>query len=348
MVKRRCCLGGPMRFLILLFAMALSACASAPPDRAPGESGDEVVVLAGERRMSLFVLRDNRRNGYRREAVISNDWLHCHRGNGRVFDGRVFLVPQGYMTDFASIPPIARSFVSQFGSHAEASVIHDWLYAVGYPEGSSKEAIKQKRKDADDIMDAAMREQEVPWLQRSFIFLAVRMFGGGPFGKDGEWKDNWASAQAHFVERGEPPFDKPQVSHVVKVSDCEQVEENEMIAELIRFQYGTLPDPCTTMRQNLLDYGLHEAAPEAYLACLMKGPTPLALFAVLPPDRTACTNRANYACAELDKVQADLAELIVKQEGVAALEEVERVRGIYRREGFSAIVDLILEAPEAD
>lgn len=36
-------------------------------------------------------------------------------------------VPQGYATDFASIPRIARPFICQMGKCARAALLHDWL-----------------------------------------------------------------------------------------------------------------------------------------------------------------------------------------------------------------------------
>ena len=77
-------------------------------------------------------------------------------------------VPAGFITDFASIPKVFRSFVSKAGPHVRASVVHDFLY--------SKTDVG--RKAADGIFLEAMRISGVGKAKRFVMYWAVRLFGG--------------------------------------------------------------------------------------------------------------------------------------------------------------------------
>jgi len=73
-----------------------------------------------------------------------------------------------FMTDFASVPPIFRSLVSNWGKYGNAAVLHDYLYW------------KQccTRKEADNIFKEAMAVFGVKPLRKWVIYLAVSWFGG--------------------------------------------------------------------------------------------------------------------------------------------------------------------------
>lgn len=125
--------------------------------------------------------KDLERNGRTTAVLVSGfDYEHAQ------FEERIF-VPEGYVTDFASIPGILRGFVSPFGRHAKAAVLHDWLYAVGQPK---------RRRFADILFRKAMKELGVPFFSRATMFLAVRLFGGSAYkGADLEWQHSWADWQ---------------------------------------------------------------------------------------------------------------------------------------------------------
>lgn len=82
-------------------------------------------------------------------------------------------VPTGFLTDFASVPPVARKFIPPIGRYASASVVHDWLYVnkIG------------KRSTADRVFLLAMKAAGVSWPTRSIIYRAVRLFGAKGWGK---------------------------------------------------------------------------------------------------------------------------------------------------------------------
>jgi hypothetical protein len=82
---------------------------------------------------------------------------------------RFIVVPPAYVTDFASMPLIARWIIPPFGRHAIAAVVHDWLYSVGQPD---------RRAEADDIFRDALIELEVGAARVQAMHAAVRSFGG--------------------------------------------------------------------------------------------------------------------------------------------------------------------------
>lgn len=86
------------------------------------------------------------------------------------------IVPARFETDFASIPVFARWLISPFGRHAEAAVIHDWLYALG-PVGDRK-----ARRRADRIFAMTLKEVGIGFILRTIMFCAVRIGGSGAFG----------------------------------------------------------------------------------------------------------------------------------------------------------------------
>lgn len=89
---------------------------------------------------------------------------------------RTVMAPRGMETDFASIPWGVWNLFPKRGLHDRAAVIHDAAYrgrlrdVVGNPIGVSK-------KVADNLFDEALRASGVSWFARTFMVLAVRIFG---------------------------------------------------------------------------------------------------------------------------------------------------------------------------
>ncbi|MEM9705152.1 MAG: DUF1353 domain-containing protein [Pseudomonadota bacterium] len=113
----------------------------------------------------------------RRVSVILKPFIYVQRRKKRSF---AVLAPPQYETDFASIPSGVRWLISPFGRHAEAAVIHDWLYATGRP-GS-----KLGRLHADQIFREAMKYLGVSFALRQIMYISVRIGGGKAFGRDDE------------------------------------------------------------------------------------------------------------------------------------------------------------------
>lgn len=99
-------------------------------------------------------------------------------------DGPRFItVPTGFVSDFASIPWVARRLLPSFGPWARAAILHDYLYLTKGEDG------RWTRKQADDMFmefmqaTAESREDGQPnRLTRSTIHRAVRAFGAGGWG----------------------------------------------------------------------------------------------------------------------------------------------------------------------
>jgi hypothetical protein len=113
----------------------------------------------------------------RTTAIVTQGFKYIHQPS----DAEV-VVPESYVTDFASIPAIARGLFPPFGRHAKAAVLHDWLYHVGQPG----------LKDfSDRIFLDAMDELGVSWARRQTMYRAVRLGGGGGYRKAEEDPSQW-------------------------------------------------------------------------------------------------------------------------------------------------------------
>jgi len=84
------------------------------------------------------------------------------------------VVPRGFVTDLASIPPIFFPLLRADGEYAQAAILHDYLYW----------AQTTTRLHADDIFRIAMRDLEVAPHIIWQLYNAVKVFG------QSAWDDN--------------------------------------------------------------------------------------------------------------------------------------------------------------
>jgi len=168
--------------------------------------------------LSLVLSRDERRQG-RRVAVIASDWLYCYPPTGEVF-----LTPRGYETDFASIPGWAQILINPFGDHAEAAVIHDWLYAAGRAGG---------RDQADEIFRFAMAEQGVNPVKRNLMFQAVRLGGEAAYGREAEWR----FVDPKSFKEIDAPIERSEAGSIAKIN-CDNLSK---VADGLLTAHGTGP-----------------------------------------------------------------------------------------------------------
>lgn len=87
----------------------------------------------------------------------------------------VIVIPQGFVTDLASVPWPATMFIPKDGTYDQAAVVHDYLYHTLGLGG------KYNRKQCDRIFLEAMGVLGVPLWKRRIMYRAVRIGGGRPW-----------------------------------------------------------------------------------------------------------------------------------------------------------------------
>lgn len=145
-----------------------------------------------KRLVAVAILADMEKSG-RTLAVVVKDYTYVHKIKGVELP---VTVPEGFVTDFASIPKVFQGLIHPFGSHAPAAVLHDYLYAIGR---------QRARKYADLLFFYAMKESGVrPW-RRTTMFLMVKLFGGAGYGRPEDWAfaDSETGAETPKAERPE-------------------------------------------------------------------------------------------------------------------------------------------------
>ena len=103
-----------------------------------------------------------------------------------VYRGRrdTFVVPDGFLTDFASVPRVVVWLIPRFGRYTLAAVLHDWLVT----EGLSRRAVSAR--DADGVFRRVLRELGVPPLLRWLMWCGVRWSAlVNPLRRAGWWRD---------------------------------------------------------------------------------------------------------------------------------------------------------------
>lgn len=86
---------------------------------------------------------------------------------GKIGSGDEIKVPEGFITDFASIPRPVWSFLPPWGKYGKAAIVHDYLYDTAI----------RTRKDSDSIFLEIMKNSGVNTLIRNIIYYSVRTFG---------------------------------------------------------------------------------------------------------------------------------------------------------------------------
>lgn len=76
-------------------------------------------------------------------------------------------VPEGFVTDFASVPRLPLAYLAAGDTAHRPAVVHDYLYSCADVE----------RSTADAVFLEAMEAVGVPWWRRRIMWAAVRSFG---------------------------------------------------------------------------------------------------------------------------------------------------------------------------
>jgi Protein of unknown function (DUF1353) len=128
--------------------------------------------------LAIILIPDENRQNRRVAALAATFGFVAHLSKRRKI---AVAAPQGYVTDFASIPGFAQWMISPFGKHSEAAVVHDWLYTLG------TKGDKKGRKLADVTFKKALKLVGVGWFRRNVMYLAVRVGGGSGYGLDSDY-----------------------------------------------------------------------------------------------------------------------------------------------------------------
>jgi hypothetical protein len=95
--------------------------------------------------------------------------------------GDTFVVPTGFVTDFASVPRFLHWLVSPYGAYTRAAVLHDWLLVslAEWQEAADSGAVMAwqppaNSRDTDGIFRRVMHDLGVPWSTRWLMWAAVR------------------------------------------------------------------------------------------------------------------------------------------------------------------------------
>jgi hypothetical protein len=111
------------------------------------------------------------------EWILEKDFLV------KVIDGNEaewITIPEGFMTDLASVPRFPGMYLLFGGKARKAAVIHDYLYRE----------TSRDREWCDEVFYAAMRHEEPAW-RRGIMWLGVRLGGGSARNEqaDPQWPD---------------------------------------------------------------------------------------------------------------------------------------------------------------
>ena len=79
-----------------------------------------------------------------------------------------FIVPAGYVTDFATVPRVAVWLIPRFGLYTPAAILHDFLLTHCLESG------RINSTDADGLFRRAMKDLGVPPARRWLMWTGVR------------------------------------------------------------------------------------------------------------------------------------------------------------------------------
>jgi hypothetical protein len=97
---------------------------------------------------------------------------------------REFVIPAGYVTDFATVPKFMRWLFETYGPYTRAAIVHDWLitemarWQLEVRNGGAKGWLPPATsRDTDGIFRRVMREEDTPLAERWVMWAAVRTAG---------------------------------------------------------------------------------------------------------------------------------------------------------------------------
>jgi hypothetical protein len=105
------------------------------------------------------------------------------------FGYTVLTIKPGFVTDFASVPPLFRRIAGKptDDPRCRAALLHDWLYAAKLPG--------VPRATADELYRDVCRSVGVPFWKRVFEWGVLRIFGGAA------WREHDDEDRRHAFDR---------------------------------------------------------------------------------------------------------------------------------------------------
>ena len=100
-------------------------------------------------------------NGFNYHTDVWAIWMTGYPRN-------VIHIPDGFLTDFASVPQLFWNILPPNGMYGKAAVVHDFLYRT--PHIATK-------AEADSVFLEAMQALGVGYIVRHLMYLAVHHFG---------------------------------------------------------------------------------------------------------------------------------------------------------------------------
>jgi hypothetical protein len=107
----------------------------------------------------------------------------------------VIIVPRGFVTDFASVPQplqVLRGVRTVADRYANAALVHDYLYWIQ----------DCTREQSDRIMELALKEAGISFLERKLIYEGLRQFG------QSAWDAHRKERQAGLLKTVGAPYDQ--------------------------------------------------------------------------------------------------------------------------------------------
>jgi hypothetical protein len=99
---------------------------------------------------------------------ISPIYWRLHEEIRILGEKETFVVPAGFVTDFATVPRIAVWLIARFGLWTLPAIFHDWLLTARVRQGLVSSV------DADALFRRTMRELKVPPYRRNLMWTGVR------------------------------------------------------------------------------------------------------------------------------------------------------------------------------
>ncbi len=114
---------------------------------------------------------------YREGINDKPDWWELNKPvYHKLSCGNEICVPAGYVTDFASVPPILWSFIPPIGKYNRGALIHDFLYDMQYKQEVLGEYEARKMADVEFLRICNESDPKGKF-RHKIMYWMVRIFG---------------------------------------------------------------------------------------------------------------------------------------------------------------------------